>query len=104
MTTFGLKASQEALVLLRNDDLLLPLPVGSKIAVIGPHAGAQKVLVQPYPFSPFCADGSLDCLTSPLDAISALNSAGGGTTTTAYGCDLFNHSKDGFVRQLRHHF
>ena len=68
--------------------------------MIGPHAGAQQVLVQPYPFSPFCADGSLGCLTTPFDAISTLNSAAGGGTTTAYGCDLFNHSTDGFAAAL----
>lgn len=36
-------ASQESLVLLRNDDTLLPLSPGQKIAVVGPHANATKV-------------------------------------------------------------
>ena len=42
----SLTASQESIVLLRNDGQLLPLPKGKKIAVVGPHAGAKKVLVQ----------------------------------------------------------
>ena len=42
------KIPQESIVLLRNDQNLLPLPRGKRIAVLGPHANAQKVLVQPY--------------------------------------------------------
>ena len=42
------KIPQESIVLLRNDRNLLPLPRGKRIAVLGPHANAQKVLVQPY--------------------------------------------------------
>ena len=68
----SLRASQEAIVLLRNDDALLPLKSGGRIAVLGPHAGAQKVLMQPYPFSPFCPDHTNDCLVSPYAAIASL--------------------------------
>ena len=53
--------------------------------MIGPHAGAKKVLVQPYPFSPFCPDKTEDCMVSPYEAIAALNV--GGSTTTAPGVD-----------------
>ena len=42
----SLRASQEAIVLLRNDNALLPLTPGAQVAVLGPHAAAQKVLVQ----------------------------------------------------------
>jgi hypothetical protein len=71
---------------------------GKKIAVIGPHATAQEVLVQPYPFSPFCPDHTLDCIASPFAGISALNSGGG--TTTAPGCDLFLPSTTNFTAAL----
>ena len=50
----SLTASRSSLVLLRNDKDLLPLPKGKRIAVIGPHADATKVMTQPYPFSPQC--------------------------------------------------
>ena len=43
----SLRASRESLVLLRNDNSLLPLRKGTKVAVVGPHAQAQKVLLQP---------------------------------------------------------
>ena len=50
----SLTASRSSIVLLRNDKDLLPLPKGKRIAVIGPHADATKVMTQPYPFSPQC--------------------------------------------------
>jgi len=106
----SLLASQEALVLLRNDGTaagspLLPLPRGKRIAVVGPHANAQKVLVQPYPFAPFCPDNTLDCLISPATAIAALNAPDGhvgsnNNTASSPGCDLFNSSQAGFADAL----
>jgi beta-glucosidase-like glycosyl hydrolase len=95
----SLRASQEALVLLRNDGALLPLAPGGKVAVLGPHAAAQKVLMQPYPFSPFCPDHTNDCLASPFAAVAALN-GGNATTSTAAGCDLFDPSEAGFAEAL----
>eukprot|EP00936_MAST-01D_sp_MAST-1D-sp1_P000981 g981.t1 len=95
----SLRASQEAIVLLRNDDALLPLQSGGRIAVLGPHANAQTVLMQPYPFTPFCADNTNDCLISPFAAIALLN-GGDDTTSTAPGCDLFNKSQAGFSEAL----
>jgi hypothetical protein len=84
--------------LLRNDRQLLPLPKRKRVAVIGPHALAQEVLVQPYPFSPFCPDGTLDCITSPWKAMSAINDGPSGQSWTRYatGCDLFFNSTANF--------
>jgi len=97
----SLEASQEAIVLLRNDQHLLPLAPGQKIAVIGPHANATEVMVQPYPYSPFCPDGTKNCLTPPAAAVDAINGNGGnGWTKMAAGCDLFNTSQDGFAEAL----
>lgn len=66
----SLKASDEAIVLLRNDGNMLPVPRGKKNSVIGPHANAIDVLTQPYPFKLFCPDGEDDCIKSPVLAIS----------------------------------
>jgi beta-D-xylosidase 4 len=98
----SLKASQESIVILRNDDSLLPLPTGKRIAVIGPHANAQEVLVQPYPFSPFCPDNTLDCIVSPAAAISKLNGGAGGQqwTRVATGCDLFANNTANFSEAI----
>ena len=48
----NLLASQSSLVILRNDQKLLPLAKSARIAVIGPHSQATKVLVEPYAFKP----------------------------------------------------
>ena len=98
----SLQASQESIVLLRNDQNLLPLKKGKRIAVLGPHANAQKVLVQPYPFSPFCPDKTLDCIKSPAAALAELNDgpAGEQWTRSAAGCDLFFNNKTGFAEAL----
>ena len=82
----SLRASRESLVLLRND-AVLPLPRGRRVAVVGPHATARKLLVQPYPsmVSHFpaamiwCPDNGTDCIQSPFEAIAAIN----GNTTAA---------------------
>eukprot|EP00039_Didymoeca_costata_P017511 m.324676 g.324676 ORF g.324676 m.324676 type:complete len:878 (-) comp16544_c0_seq6:89-2722(-) len=94
----SLEASEKSIVLLRNDEQLLPLKKGQNIAVLGPHALAQKVLIQPYPFMPACGPNGLDCLTTPYDAITAANI--GGKTTTAPGCDLFFTNTSGFEEAL----
>eukprot|EP00038_Savillea_parva_P000253 m.95117 g.95117 ORF g.95117 m.95117 type:complete len:954 (-) comp10088_c0_seq1:7-2868(-) len=90
----SLNASQESIVLLRNDHQLLPLATGKRIAVVGPHANAQEVLVQPYPFAPECPDHTFDCIVSPAEAISQLN--GEEHTGAAPGCDLFFNSTANF--------
>lgn len=95
-------------MILRNDRGLLPLTPGRRVAVIGPHATAQQVLVQPYPFSPFCPDNTLDCIVSPADAIASINAAGTDPhaeatdqwTKVAPGCDLFFNSTANFSAAL----
>lgn len=85
-----LRMAQESLVLLRNDAQLLPLRTGSKIAVLGPHADAKKVMFDAGRNNnavPICPNETLDCVLSPFAAISQLNT--GGSTSTAPGCDLF---------------
>jgi hypothetical protein len=108
----SLRASRESMVLLRNDaSSVLPLPKASKVAVVGPHAAAKELLVQPYPsmVSHFpapmiwCPDNTTDCIQSPFEAIAKINhqSAGsGGWTKTEPGCDVFEESQDGFEAAL----
>jgi len=93
-----LRASQEGIVLLRNDAQVLPLRKGTTVAVVGPHAKAQEVMMQPYPFRTFCASGKMDCIASPFDAIAAIN--GETNTQVAEGCDLFETSQAGFSAAL----
>jgi len=44
----SLFASLQSLVLLKNDQNILPIRKGSKIAAIGPHADAQRALLGNY--------------------------------------------------------
>ncbi len=96
----SLRASREALVLLRNDGEMLPLRAGAgAVAVVGPHAASRQVMLEPYPFKPECppTDGIGDeygCIATPYEAILAMN--GANQTKSAPGCDLFNTSTSNF--------
>jgi beta-D-xylosidase 4 len=98
----SLELSEKSLVLLRNDNVL-PIPVGVKIAVVGPHGNARQALIQTYPFEPACnstaiprrnATDSYSCIISPFEQISNLNV--GGKTLYAAGCDMYAEDTSGF--------
>ncbi len=89
----NLLATQSSMVLLKHDGKTLPLPVGKKIAVIGPHGNATMALVGNY-LGQLCPDNKFDCIVSPLQALAAANV--GGSTTWAEGCDLTKPGKAGF--------
>lgn len=97
----SLLASQESLVLLRNEDATLPFPKGVNLAVIGPHYEAQIALVGDY-YGQLCMEGPLDfnCITTVFDALSATNNASGGTTTGALGCQVNSQSIAGFAEAI----
>lgn len=80
------RATAESLVLLKNEDELLPLRPGQKIAVVGPHANASRFLLQVDTGELCGGDGTFDCITSPFAAIQSANV--GGKTTLAVGCDV----------------
>jgi len=93
-----LKASQEGIVLLRNDNQFLPLSKGTRVAVVGPHANAQEVMTMPKHSVPNCPSGKMDCIQSPFDAMAAIN--GRKHTQVAEGCDLFDKSQADFPAAL----
>jgi len=69
----NLQATRSSIVLLKNQNRALPLvaPVdGNKVAVLGPHANAQRALVGNY-LGQICAESqsSFACVTSPADGI-----------------------------------
>lgn len=41
-------ATVQGFILLKNDDSVLPLAIGSKVAVVGPHAISTKGLLEDY--------------------------------------------------------
>ena len=102
----NLKAALQSMVLLHNGDdpsrptksAVLPLEPGRHIAVIGPHAKAQRSLIQIDTQAVCDVDGNYDCLVTPFDAIRLHNA--GGVTHTARGCDSVNGSTAGFEEAL----
>jgi len=78
-------ATLESMVLLKNQQNVLPSEPGLNIAVIGPHAKAQSALVGNY-LGQICPDDTINCVQTPLDAITALNV--GGSTIYSAGCPL----------------
>lgn len=90
------QASLQSLVLLQNRGVL-PLPAGKQLALIGPHANATSAMMMPYPFDPYCPDGTSNCLISPAAALEAENAKAGGKTTVTQGCDLWDNSTAGFA-------
>jgi len=86
----ALQASRESLVLLRNQDNLLPLPGGKRIAVIGPNADNSSNLLGDYnPWPPF------EPIPSILDAIRT-HAPSGTTVTYAAGCTVLGADRSGF--------
>lgn len=78
-------ATLESMVLLSNQEQVLPVKTEVNVAVIGPHAKAQGALVGNY-LGQLCPDDTLHCVETPFDAISRLNA--GGQTSYAAGCPL----------------
>ena len=89
----NLLATLSSMVLLKHDGKTLPIPIGKKIAVIGPHGNATQALVGNY-LGQLCPDNHFDCIVSPYQALAAANI--GGTTTYTQGCDLTKVGEQGF--------
>ena len=93
--TLAHEASQQSIVLLKNDNNLLPLQKGkNNIAIIGPHFNATELLISNYHGSR-CLDpnvkgpgsgSNFDCIISPLEAIRTRNI--GSNTVGSLGCDV----------------
>lgn len=94
----NLLATLSSMTLLKNDGNTLPIPTGSKIAVIGPHSNATSALVGSY-LGQLCDDDSLNCITSPFQAIASMNA--GGSVVMEEGTDgLTSNSTAGFAKAV----
>lgn len=86
------EAAQQSIVLLKNDQKLLPLKTGSKIAVIGPHFNDSEVYLSNYHgdacLKPDGGSSGFDCIKTALFAITKANA--GGTTRGVQGCAVNN--------------
>jgi xylan 1,4-beta-xylosidase len=92
----NLLTTQESMVLLKNNNNILPLPIGKKVAIIGPHANATTDMTGNY-LGQICPDNSFDCLVSPYLAITDLNV--GGSTDFVLGCKI-NATDDSYNQAI----
>lgn len=92
-----LKASYEiagkSMVLLKNDNNLLPLEAGKRIGVIGPLAKTQRDLL-----GTWRGRGDWEMATSVLDAMIELN--GSNQTVYAEGCGVVTNDLSGFAEAV----
>jgi len=95
----NLEAAQQSAVLLRNDDSVLPLKPGMKIAVVGPQGIAKGGLLSDYASEQPCADGSQNCITSIAEAVAAANGASSLTASTG-GVDINSNNTGNIAAAL----
>jgi len=88
----ALDVAKRSLVLLKNDDQVLPLRKGEKIAVIGELAASKRDLL-----GSWIAAGQWDKIPSLLDAMKAYH----GDLLYAEGCKKMGDDKTGFAEALR---
>ncbi|KAH3743526.1 glycosyl hydrolase [Pelomyxa schiedti] len=91
-------AAKQSLVLLKNEENVLPLNKYQSVAVIGPHANATVDMLGNY-HGPVCPGTFVyDCITSPLHAIGEL--IGADKVTYAQGCDVACEDTSGFENAI----
>jgi beta-glucosidase-like glycosyl hydrolase len=83
--TLALEAAQQSIVLLKNDNGVLPLKAGRTVAVIGPHTYSTEAFLSNYHGSR-CPGGGFSCIPTALAAITSANV--GGTTVGSLGCNV----------------
>jgi len=68
--SLALEAARQSIVLLKNEDNLLPLEPNLSVALIGPHIFGQEVFLSNY-HGDVCSDGgeaNFDCMERPVEA------------------------------------
>jgi len=78
-------ATEQSFVLLRNEKNTLPFQAGKRVLVTGPHADDRGAILGNY-IGEICPDGTFNCVTSPFEAIQAMNNKSNGTTILEPGC------------------
>ena len=90
------EAALQGMVLLKNSGGVLPLKLGSKIAVVGPM-GMTTNLISDYNID-FCSGGGQSCVKTIAEALADENK--GGTTTMAKGVDINSMNTTGIRAAL----
>ncbi len=93
-------AGLQAVVLLKNEEKLLPLEKGKKIAVVGPMGITHSGLLSDYAGDQQCYnDPNNNCIPTIAQAIEEYNV--GGTTMSASGVDVNSTSTSGIADALK---
>ena len=90
------QSSQESMVLLKNDNNVLPLKTGKKYALMGPHFQAAQSLAGNY-LGQLCPDNTFDCVEN---VTAAMMRVGQGPIVSAEGCSIKGNSTTGFAAAL----
>ena len=101
----NLEAAQQAVVLLRNNDNVLPVIGNGQhlIAVVGPQATAKAGLLSDYATEQACAPSSTEsdtdyCITSIAEAVTAANGGlAANRTLVATGVDVNSNNTNGIA-------
>ena len=94
--TVSAQGSQESMVLLKNDNNVLPLKTGKKYALVGPHYKAAQDLAGNY-LGQVCPSNSYDCVETLADGVQRVSQ---GTIVSAAGCSVKDNSTAGFAEAL----
>ncbi|MFC5973666.1 glycoside hydrolase family 3 N-terminal domain-containing protein [Halomarina salina] len=92
------RAARESIVLLKNDDDLLPLDAGlDSVAVVGPKADDGPEMMGDYAYAAHYPEQEVATnATTPLDAVEARADADGFDVTHEDGCTTTGPSTEGF--------
>ncbi|WP_425494227.1 glycoside hydrolase family 3 N-terminal domain-containing protein [Natronobiforma cellulositropha] len=91
------RAARESIVLLKNEDDLLPLDVGS-VAVVGPKADDKKELMGDYAYAAHYPEEEYE--SDAITPLAALESRDGLEVHHELGCTISGPSTDGFDAAL----
>ncbi|ETI32779.1 hypothetical protein F443_20481 [Phytophthora nicotianae P1569] len=96
----SLDLARKSIVLLQNNDSVLPLRKGTKLAVLGPHAQSKRGLIGNY-LGQMCHGGynEVGCIQTPMEAVSVAN--GAASTTYSLGCNISGNSTAGFDEAVK---
>jgi beta-D-xylosidase 4 len=93
-----LEAALQGLVLLKNENRLIPVQSGSKIAVIGPLGQTRAGLMSDYEADQSCFGGTHYCIPTIAESIHAVN---GPLTSTAIGVDVDSQNTSGIPAAVK---
>ncbi|KAG1697311.1 hypothetical protein DVH05_016594 [Phytophthora capsici] len=96
----SLDLARKSIVLLQNNNSVLPLQKGKKVAVLGPHAQAKRGLIGNY-LGQMCHEdyNEVGCIQTPLEAVTAAN--GAASTSFALGCNISGNLTAGFDEAVK---